>query len=62
MEYVIKSERLRKYLYALGFNYRQVTDKTGKQAFIYLFEDTDDLKEAITFYTELKKRLKYKIA
>lgn len=55
MEYVIKNIRLRDYLYTLGFNFREVPDRTLKQEFIYLFPNTDLLKTAITFYTQLHK-------
>ena len=53
MEYVIKNDRLKNYLYTLGFTYREVPDRTLKQKFVYLFPNTDLLKEAITFYTHL---------
>ena len=49
--YVIKNDRLKNYLYSLGFNYNVVTDKTGKQQYIYLFKQSIDLFNAITFYT-----------
>lgn len=57
MEYVIKNIRLRDYLYTLGFNYREVSDKTQKQEFVYLFENTESLKNAITFYTQFKSAM-----
>lgn len=55
LNYVIKSWRLRNYLYTLGFNYRQVNDKTGKQDYVYLFPNSEDLNKAITYYTQFKK-------
>ncbi|ERI90970.1 hypothetical protein HMPREF1982_03532 [Clostridiales bacterium oral taxon 876 str. F0540] len=58
MEYVIKNPRLREYLYKLGFDYREVSDKTGKQDYVWLFKNTTELLEAITFYTTLKNKLK----
>lgn len=57
MEYVIKSKRLKEYLYCLGFDYRQVPDKTGKQEYIWLFKNTNTLKDAITYYTNTKRQL-----
>lgn len=56
MEYVVTSERLRNFLYSLGFNYRKVPDKTNRQEYVWLFENDDMLKEAITFFSNYKKR------
>ncbi|MHB8034892.1 hypothetical protein CF069_13325 [Clostridium botulinum] len=53
--YVIKNIRLKNYLYSLGLSYRKQIDKTGKQDYIYLFTDTKELRQAITFYTEFHK-------
>jgi len=60
MEYVIKSKRLKDYLYTLGFNYREVPDKLGKQEYIYLFTNTEALHESITFFTKMQNT-KYEI-
>ena len=54
-EYVIKTQRLANWLYYLGFNYRNVIDKTGRQEYIYLFNDTEELHKAITFWNEFRK-------
>lgn len=56
--YVVKHERLKAYLYTLGFDYKKDKDKTGKQDYIYLFPQSDKLLEAITFYTTFKNKLK----
>lgn len=56
MEYVVTSERLRNFLYSLGFDYRRVPDKTKKQKYVWLFANDDMLKEAITFFSNYKKR------
>lgn len=53
--YVIKNERMKNYLYSLGFNYKKTEDKTGKQDFIYLFQKSDKLFDAMTFYTNTHK-------
>jgi hypothetical protein len=58
MEYVIKNSRLKDFLYNLGFNFRQVPDQTKKQDWIWLFPNTEQLKEAITFYTKFKSKNK----
>jgi hypothetical protein len=55
MVYVIKNERLRDYLYCLGFDYKQVEDKKQKQEYIYLFKKTEKLLDAITYYTNFKQ-------
>ncbi|OSA70274.1 hypothetical protein B2H86_08820 [Clostridium botulinum] len=54
--YVIKNKRLKNYLYSLGLDYKTQKDKTGKQDYIYLFNDTEELRKAITFYTEFHKK------
>ncbi len=55
MVYVVKNERLRDYLYCLGFNYKKVKDKNQIQEYIYLFKKTERLLNAITYYTNFKK-------
>lgn len=52
--YVIKNKRLKNFLYALGFNYIKDQDVTGQHEFIYLFPNTQELRYAITFYTDFK--------
>lgn len=54
--YVIKNKRLKNYLYNLGLDYKAQKDKIGKQDYIYLFKDTEELRKAITFYTEFHKK------
>lgn len=56
--YVIKNERLKQYLYTLGFDYKTVKDKTEQQDYVFLFPHTDDLLKAITFYTQIKNKQK----
>ncbi|MCB2297065.1 hypothetical protein [Clostridium tagluense] len=53
-EYVVNKERLRNYLYSLGFNYRQVADQKHNQEFIWLFQKDELLMDAITYYTRVK--------
>ena len=60
MNYVIKNQRLTNYLYSLGFDYRKVKDRTGKQDFVYLFPNSDDLAKAISYYTQFKNKRKNK--
>ncbi len=55
MEYVVTNKRLRKFLYSLGFNYRKVPDKTGKQDEVWLFQKDEMLMDAITYYSNFKK-------
>lgn len=55
MKYVIKSERIKNYLYCLGFNYIEVPDQTGKQDKVFLFEKDESLQRAISFFTANKK-------
>lgn len=55
--YVVKSDRLRNFLYALGFNYLTRPDLVGDRENIYLFIKGDKLMEAITFYTKFKKQI-----
>lgn len=62
MEYVVKNNRLKDYLYTLGFTYREVPDKMQKQEFIYLFSNTESLREAITFYTQFKNLMPKKLS
>ena len=61
MEYVIKNNRLKNYLYSLGFNYRKVPDKTNNQNFVFLFPNNEDIKTSIDFYTEMKNKQKQAI-
>jgi len=56
--YVVKNPRLKNYLYTLGFYYIPSRDTTGQQDYIFLFEDTKDLQEAISFYTRFKNKKK----
>lgn len=53
-KYVIKDERMKNYLWSLGFDYNRVEDKLGNQKYIYLFIYNDDLKEAMDFFTKVK--------
>ncbi|WP_356832238.1 DUF5659 domain-containing protein [Clostridium botulinum] len=55
MYYVIKTKRLKNYLYSLGFNFKQSIDKTGRQKYIFLFKNTNELNIAINFYHNFKK-------
>jgi len=57
MEYVVKNETLKENLSSYGFKFRTVPDKTGKQDFVFLFQNTNELRNAITFYTETRKNL-----
>jgi hypothetical protein len=57
INYVVTSKRLRNYLYALGFNYKQVEDISNKQEYVWLFKNNDFLQEAIEYYTKNKKRM-----
>lgn len=56
-EYVVTKERLRNYLYSLGFNYREVHDRTERQDKVWLFEKNDLVMDAITYYTEVKNKM-----
>lgn len=56
-EYVVTKERLRDYLYTLGFNYRTSRDKTNKQECIWLFQKDELLMDAITYYTNVKNKM-----
>lgn len=57
-EYVVKSNRLKEFLYCLGFHYREVPNKYVLNDFVYLFPQTDKLLEAITFYTQFHNNRK----
>lgn len=57
MEYVVTSERLKTYLYSLGFDYREVPDKTKRQNKVWLFPNDKPLQDAITFFTDNKRRM-----
>lgn len=54
--YVIKNNRLKNYLYALGFNFEVQEDRTGQQEKVYLFKKSNMLLEAITYYTDFKNK------
>lgn len=54
-KYVIKNNRLKDFLYSLGFNYSTVEDKTRLQKEVYLFPNIPALMDAITYYTNFKK-------
>lgn len=55
MKYVIKNERIKNYLFCLGFNYIEVPDQTGKQDKVFLFENDELLQKAISFFTANKR-------
>ncbi|AGK96773.1 hypothetical protein [Clostridium pasteurianum] len=57
MDYVVTSERLKLYLFTLGFTYRQVPDRSGRQKYIWLFSKTDMLFDALTFFSQNKQRM-----
>lgn len=57
MEYVVTSERLKTYLYSLGFCYREVPDRTKRQKKVWLFPNDKSLIDAITFFTDNKRRM-----
>jgi hypothetical protein len=57
MDYVVTSERLKSYLFLLGFTYRQVPDRSGRQKYIWLFEKSDMLNDALTFFSHNKQRM-----
>ena len=56
MKYVIKSERQMQYLFCLGFDYKTVTDRAGKNRFVYLFTDSPDLHKALEFYCNMHSK------
>ena len=58
--YIIKSKRLANFLYTLGFNYKNIPNAFG-DGFVYAFRNTDELQEAMSFYTVFKKEHKDKI-
>jgi hypothetical protein len=49
----IKNKRLSKYLYSLGFARETSFIKEKEQ---WLFEESDDLKEALDFYFYMRKK------
>lgn len=57
MEYVVTSERLKQYLFCLGFIYRQVPDRSRRQKYVWLFEKSDMLSDALTFFSKNKQRM-----
>ena len=60
MEYVIKSRRVTEFLYALGFDYREQKDITGKQEYIWLFKNTEEFRSALTYYTNFHNKASIK--
>jgi len=58
MYYVIKNKRLKNFLYALGLEYKIQEDKTGRTDYVYLFQKSEELFKAITFYTEFRNKQK----
>lgn len=52
---VLFSKRLVDYLFLLGFDYKQVVDKTKKQDFVWLMEDSEALRESIRFFKEIRR-------
>ncbi|AGK97648.1 hypothetical protein [Clostridium pasteurianum] len=57
MDYVVTSERLKQYLFLLGFTYRQAPDRSGRQKYVWLFPKNDMLFDALTFFTRNKQRM-----
>ncbi|CDI50390.1 hypothetical protein [Clostridium tetani] len=57
--YVIKSERLKNFLFALGFHCEAKPNKYIEGKYVYLFTKSKELFEAITFYTEFRKKQKH---
>lgn len=57
MEYVVTSQRLKQYLFCLGFIYRQVPDRSGRQKYIWLFPKSDMLSDALTFFSQNKQKM-----
>lgn len=55
-KYVIKNDRLKTFLFTLGFDYTRQKDITGKQCFVWLFDDTESLQKAIRFYTKYHQK------
>ena len=55
MEFVVMSKRMRNFLYLLGLDFREVPDKTNRQEFVWLFQNTCKLKQALLFYKNFKK-------
>lgn len=57
MQFVVKTNRLKNYLYSLGFDFKQVSDNTGANKYVYLFPYTDLLEEALNFYSNFHKKI-----
>ena len=55
--YIAKNERLRNYLYSIGFNYTTLKDLKDETKEVYGFKDSELLREAITFYSNLRKKV-----
>lgn len=58
MKYVVKNSRLKDYLFSLGFNYKQVVDRTGNQDFVYLFETENGFNDAMRFFYDFRNNAK----
>ncbi|MBC2579965.1 hypothetical protein [Clostridium sp. DJ247] len=56
-EYVVTSKRLRNFLYSLGFNYREVPDRTNRQECVWLFEKNSTLLNDIEYFTIHKQKV-----
>lgn len=57
--YVVKNERMKNYLYNLGFNFELQKDKITKVDYVYLFKNSNNLLEAITFYSDFRRERKH---
>jgi hypothetical protein len=53
----IKSKRLKRFLYNLGFEFKLINEN-GKES--YKFEETEMLKECIEFYYKVRKSFENK--
>jgi len=54
---VIKSKRMKRFLYNLGFEFT-LTNSDGKEG--YLFQESAELKESIAFYYKIRKTFENK--
>lgn len=61
MYYVVKSKYLRNFLNALGFLNMSDEDKFEPDKEVYLFIKSDELMEAITWYSQFKKKMKNQV-
>ena len=50
-EYVVKNRRVKDFLFLLGMDFRERKDKTGKQEYIWLFLNTEEFRNALTYYS-----------